>query len=318
MRPVGGGFGERALLQSSAQRGSNSGSSLHIRGDHTVFLDRASSSLAACVAESSQLLRAAGTPPRGRLKAADDRQLALGYSGGYANGAQPSTQIPRVGTARGRSARDLFATLSASSDGGVLGPPLPAPSITSLALPRSSTPPRGRRRAQPDSGPPFALETTTSQQRSSSPRVVSVKDFQRGVPVVPPAPLLPFRGPGGHSPGRRRRMAEFEASSSRSLSDPARGVPSGRDVTGAKHVEDLSDGTTAMLPAVQCKLGELTTAPVAACSSFSSLLDRLVDQPESCLSDPLALFRAPVTVAKPELSFPSSPIQGNSKFSLRA
>ncbi|CAE7668630.1 unnamed protein product, partial [Symbiodinium pilosum] len=62
---------------------------------------------------------------------------------------------------------------------------------------------------------------------------------------------------------------------------------------------DLADGINAMISPVVCELGALKTAPVADCSSFDFLLDQLVEHPEECLADPLALFRAPVCMPAP-------------------
>ncbi|CAK8997073.1 unnamed protein product [Durusdinium trenchii] len=70
--------------------------------------------------------------------------------------------------------------------------------------------------------------------------MVSVKDFQRGAPLVAPAQLLPFPG-DGNSPGRRRRLAEMTGGRSNIL-DPARGVPRQQ-----KEREDLADGVTVAL-----------------------------------------------------------------------
>lgn len=237
-----------------------------VRPGHEAFLDRASDAIASSVAESTKLLREVGSLSRGAS------QRHLRSQGGFAAGRSltppPARSItpppPALSTVTVpeqplavRSARELFAALS----GGPAEVALP-----SVALP-SATPAA--------SGP--------CGQTCGGPRVISVHDFQRGAPLVAPAAPLPFPGPGGESPGRRRRAKALAASEQ---PQAVGAVPPWSRATAAP-----ADGVTAMLTGACCDLGEILTAPTAPCSSFDSLLDRLVDSPEACFADPLALCR---------------------------
>lgn len=237
-----------------------------VRAGHEAFLDRASNAVASSVAESTKLLREVGSLSRGAS------QRRLRPQGGFADGRSltppPARSItpppPALSTATApeqplavRSARELFAALS----GGPAEVVLP-----SVALPSASPAASG-----------------SHGQACGVPRVISVHDFQRGAPLVAPATPLPFPGPGGESPGRRRRAKALAASE---LPPSVGAVPPWSRAAAAP-----ADGVTAMLTGARCNLGEILTAPTAPCSSFDSLLDRLVDSPEACFADPLALCR---------------------------
>eukprot|EP00434_Breviolum_minutum_P009429 symbB.v1.2.008304.t1/scaffold499.1/size195312/10 len=269
MRPYGG---ERSLQ--SMQR------STEVRGDHQIFVERAGSSLAASLMESSQILKSVGSQSKAAHGSYDVASSGLGVVTSTPLQLQPH-QISQAAPKYRGSARELFAALQA------------APS--SLA----ALPVRGGERQSSSSRSPSARVSSAAgsgnQGEGNSPRTVTVKDFQRGAPLIAPAQLLPFSGQG-HSPGRRRRLAEMTAGGRSNILDPARGVPRQQ-----KDREDLADGVTAMISPVHCEIGPLKTTPAAECSSFDYLLDRLVEHPESCLADPLALFRAPVAVPAPKM-----------------
>mmetsp|Transcript_107303 Transcript_107303/g.213011 ORF Transcript_107303/g.213011 Transcript_107303/m.213011 type:complete len:297 (-) Transcript_107303:61-951(-) len=130
---------------------------------------------------------------------------------------------------------------------------------------------------------------------ASAPRVVSVGELQRGARLVSPAPPLPFE-PDGQSPGERRRAVAEAMSATAGLL----GLP----ISGARRPPppvELADGVSSMLVGSRCDLGEIRTAPTAPCSSFDSLLDRLVDAPDTCFLDPLALFSG--LAPKPTFNF---------------
>ncbi|CAK9117249.1 unnamed protein product [Durusdinium trenchii] len=265
MRPLGD------RLQSIHRNGSE------VRGDHQIFLERAASSLAASVMESSQMLKSVGSQSK-PSKAYDVARSGLGVVAPAQLQLQPH-QISQAAPKYRGSARELFAALQTSQSG------------------LAALPVKGERQSSSSRSPsPRATSAAgnSATAEGNSPRMVSVKDFQRGAPLVAPAQLLPFPG-DGNSPGRRRRLAEMTGGRSNIL-DPARGVPRQQ-----KEREDLADGVTAMIFPVQCEIGPLKTTPVAECSSFDVLLERLVEHPESCLADPLALFRAPVCAPAPHM-----------------
>eukprot|EP00435_Cladocopium_sp_Y103_P069106 s206_g32.t1 len=267
MRPFGG---DRSLQ--SMQR------STEVRGDHQIFVERAGSSLAASVLESSQMLKSVGSQSKSM---GDVASSGLGVVTAPPLPLHPH-QISQAAPKYRGSARELFAALQASPS-------------TLAALPV-----RGERQSSSSRSPSPRVSAAGSGPggqgaEGNSPRMVTVKDFQRGAPLIAPAQLLPFPG-DGQSPGRRRRLAEMTAGGRSNILDPARGVPRQQ-----KEREDLADGVTAMISPVHCEIGPLKTTPVAECSSFDFLLDHLVEHPESCLADPLALFRAPVAVPAPHM-----------------
>ncbi|CAJ1447173.1 unnamed protein product [Effrenium voratum] len=234
MRPLGG-YGDRSL-QSMPRKGAEASSfraaecRLSVRGDHQIFVERSGSSLAASVMESSKLLKSVGSA---------GRSSNGGFVGSSGLGVvSPQTtlqlqprQIPEVAHRYRGSARELFAALQASPVGS-----LAAPVVGGTAGERHSSSSRSPSRTN--------ASPRGSGDVSNSPRMVTVKDFQRGTPLVAPAQLLPFTGPEGLSPGRRRRQAEMMGG--RSILDPARGVPRQQ-----KDREDLADGVTAILVSVE-------------------------------------------------------------------
>lgn len=237
MRPFGG---ERSLQ--SMQR------STEVRGDHQIFVERAGSSLAASVLESSQMLKSVGPVGSQSKSMGDFASSGLGVVTAPALPLHPH-QISQAAPKYRGSARELFAALQASPS-------------TLAALPV-----RGERQSSSSRSPsPRVSAGSGPGGEGSSPRMVTVKDFQRGAPLIAPAQLLPFPG-DGQSPGRRRRLAEMTAGGRSNILDPARGVPRQQ-----KEREDLADGVTAMISPVHCEIGPLKTTPVAECSSFDFLL----------------------------------------------
>lgn len=266
-----------------------------VRLGHEAFLDRASDAIASSVAESTQLLREVGpllgtaapssasaarragrggaaasrslTPPRPLLVAPPPPPVPATVASAAPVAAEPLP--PQHLPERAFSARDLFAAMAADDRGGEGGGPraLPPPVAVVVA--------GGAAAAAAASAPPS--------------RAITVHDFQRGAPLVAPAPPLPFPGPDGQSPGRRRRAAALAVSAS-SGSKLAEAVvaPSGFQPLAA--TATLADGITTMLTGARCDLGEILTAPVDPGSSFDSLLDRLVEDPVGCFAEPRALW----------------------------
>lgn len=238
MRPFGG---ERSLQ--SMQR------STEVRGDHQIFVERAGSSLAASVLESSQMLKSVGPVGSQSKSMGDFASSGLGVVTAPALPLHPH-QISQAAPKYRGSARELFAALQASPS-------------TLAALPV-----RGERQSSSSRSPsPRVSAGSGPGGEGSSPRMVTVKDFQRGAPLIAPAQLLPFPG-DGQSPGRRRRLAEMTAGGRSNILDPARGVPRQQ-----KEREDLADGVTAMISPVHCEIGPLKTTPVAECLALMKAIE---------------------------------------------
>mmetsp|Transcript_9967 Transcript_9967/g.22888 ORF Transcript_9967/g.22888 Transcript_9967/m.22888 type:complete len:290 (+) Transcript_9967:32-901(+) len=228
-----------------------------VRQGHELLVDRASSAIASSLAESAQLLKEVGPAPapRGAGNGTQQTSAAVAVIGPTARTASaPPQRVPVPSQIEGsgraappdisRSARDLFAVLSGSAP---VAPSGVVPWVGLSAEARSLTPP---------------------------PRVISVRDYQRGRPVVAPAPPLPFPGPDPRTPGQRRRAVAGDVAAAPS---PSR---------SGSH---LADGISSMLTGISTELGELVTTPAAPCSSFDSLLSLLVDDPQACFADPLTL-----------------------------
>lgn len=265
-----------------------------VRTEHEVFLNWANDSIAGSVAESSQLLRDVGTtPPTARddyatsgrgtspapthsprrgARSASPAPASVAYraaagaplSSGMAL-AEGNTQEASLG--RARSARDLFMSLQAEGPAGQGQPQPLGPPGTGYTYAASKAPP------EPEQGP----------------RVISVREYQRGTAVMKPAAPLPFPGVDSLSPGQRKRAQGAAQAAGRIPTAPiaARGSPQ----------PTLADGVTSMITGVRGDLGEIITAPVSPFSSFDNLLDRLVDTPEACFVNPASLPWSPVVVA---------------------
>lgn len=201
-----------------------------VRSGHETFLDHASDSLASSVAVSSQMLREVGP--------------LLG-DGGTAVAAR------RAASAGLAAARHRSRAAAAPERAPAAGP---APPPTPAHLPAPGVPPdRSARSARELFA---ALAAPAGAQHS-----VSVQQLQRGVPLVAPAPPLPFPGPGGLSPGHRRR-----------LSAAAKLAAAGG---GPKLLGGLPEGIAAMLKGVRLDLGELSSGQADPCSSFEGFLDNV-------------------------------------------
>lgn len=229
-----------------------------VRGGHVAFLGQASGAIASSVAESTQLLREVGASTNKR----DAFGKAASQGRGYAKAPQPPRSIsPAPNSAASGDRRRVQIQSGTPHD--------PTRSARELfeALAASGTgalpPPAIRGQGEP----------------ADEVRTVNVFDYQRGKRLVAPAAPLPFPGPDGRSPGDRRRAAAVGANPTTpaSIGDKSRGA------------NGPSDGHSSMLVGVRVELGEILTAPVADCSTFDHLLDRLVDTPEACFADPLAL-----------------------------
>jgi hypothetical protein len=266
-----------------------------VRTEHEVFVNWANDSITASMAESGQILRDLGqdpaaaarggsptrSPDKRRGASPDPRARSVSPSVAYtaARNAPMSagivlseTMAQEASLGRARSARDLFAALSDGSTSALAEYSIGASS--SMALQDTSA---GGKALPP------ASETEVQ------PRVISVREFQRGTSVVKPARPLPFPGPDSLSPGERKRAQAAARSAGREKIPPvgARGEPK----------PTLADGVTSMLTGVRGDLGEILTAPVSPFSSFDNLLDRLVDTPEACFVNPSSLPWSPVVVA---------------------
>mmetsp|Transcript_115692 Transcript_115692/g.327158 ORF Transcript_115692/g.327158 Transcript_115692/m.327158 type:complete len:345 (-) Transcript_115692:69-1103(-) len=223
-----------------------------MRRDHQEFVEEHNNALSCSLAASKALLQAA-TSANQSNKAPG--RLALSHDTSPANARQGDASGTRQHRAT-QTARDLFAILNARQDG-----------LATTTISASSA----------DLGP----------RSDSSPRVISVRDFQRGKLLVAPVAPLPF--PDQMTPGERKRAAA--AANAIPLHASPRALGSQK---GQKPV--LANGKTSLLPGVRCDLGELATTPSAACSRFWSLLDKLVDAPEACLAEgpaPVALLSTP-------------------------
>lgn len=245
--------GSRALCVPAPQTGHHWKAT--VRAGHEAFLDRASDAVACTVEESARVLR--------EVRAAS------------------------TGCGRHRHWQKEARSAPSQAASRVLVPP---PQCHSQAgsdqiLPLDYTRSARDLFAALSTGPQEALALPSPPSRSASaPRVVSVGEFQRGARLVAPAPPLPFE-PDGRSPGNRRRTVAEAMSASAGLLGPP--------TSGARLPPppvELADGISSMLVGARCELGEIRTAPTAPCSGFDSLLDRLVDAPDTCFLDPLALF----------------------------
>lgn len=223
-----------------------------IRSTHEAFLDRSAGQFATWVADSRQLLRQAG--------AADERNRRPAGPGAQAR-LLPATTPPVAGQVAkqsqanvgDRTATDIMTVL----DGGkIYAEPRMNPVVEAVFCP-----------------PEPALEPEA--------RVISTRGFQRGHGVVAPAPCLSYAGPGALSPGERRRAAGLAAGAGKGLYEPLVGEDASR----------LADGVSGMLHPVPLKLGDLRTKPTAHCSAVENLIVRLVEHPEECFADPLALVQ---------------------------
>merc|ERR1719198_1942132 len=182
------------------------------------------------------------------------------------------TMAQEAALGRARSARDLFASLSDGPTGMLADYSSSVKGPSQLAL-------------QDANGKAYPPATELELQ----PRVISVREFQRGTSVVKPARPLPFPGPDSLSPGERKRAQAAARAAGREKMPPvgARGEPK----------PTLADGVTTMLTGTRGDLGEIITARVSPFSSFDNLLDRLVDTPEACFVNPASLPWAPVVLA---------------------
>merc|ERR1711908_152140 len=104
-----------------------------------------------------------------------------------------------------RSARDLFAALSDSGPGALAEYSVAATSSSASAL-------------QDTSAAGKAMPPATEGE--FQPRVISVREFQRGTSVVKPARPLPFPGPDSLSPGERKRAQAAARSAGREKVPP--------------------------------------------------------------------------------------------------
>merc|ERR1719198_287836 len=194
------------------------------------------------------------------------------------------TMAQEASLGRARSARDLFAALSDGPTGQL------ADYSSSVGVGGSSASAPG-----PKGGAKMALQDTAGKayppatEFEAQPRVISVREFQRGTSVVKPARPLPFPGPDSLSPGERKRAQAVARAAGREKMPPmgARGAAP----------PTLADGVTSMLTGARGDLGEILTCPVSAFSSFDNLLDRLVDTPEACFVNPASLPWSPVVLA---------------------
>eukprot|EP00929_Paragymnodinium_shiwhaense_P009975 TRINITY_DN11443_c0_g1_i1.p1 TRINITY_DN11443_c0_g1~~TRINITY_DN11443_c0_g1_i1.p1 ORF type:complete len:282 (+),score=50.90 TRINITY_DN11443_c0_g1_i1:78-923(+) len=247
MRGLGGGYGDPQTLRQVVKQ------PMQIRAAHEGFVTEAAQAVSSSLNESALLLREAGVPLGGTKREKSPR------------GQSPSP-APTMGSPQAQS-RFGF--------GNTAGSPLTPMHVSmeeTLVLPRSG---RSAREL-------FAALSESGGVGQTTPRTITVRDFQRGKPVVTPAEPGPFPGPGQMSPGERRRAAAVATS----ISFGKTGAHGASDTKREK--PQLADGVTSMLPGVYTDLGELALAPMAPGSSFDALLDRLVDAPESCFARPLA------------------------------
>eukprot|EP00927_Polykrikos_kofoidii_P062484 TRINITY_DN57299_c0_g1_i1.p1 TRINITY_DN57299_c0_g1~~TRINITY_DN57299_c0_g1_i1.p1 ORF type:complete len:280 (-),score=38.80 TRINITY_DN57299_c0_g1_i1:180-1019(-) len=259
MRGLGGGYGDPQSLRQVV------GAPLEVRASHRDFVQIASDGLLSSLAESTNLLRDVGvgklTPPVGGASSLRDellvRQGAKAPTRSIGGVAPPSSSDQlAVRAPSAKSARDLFAALKSSDGkGGV-----------AVISPSNATSPR--------------------VARSVSPRPISVRDFQRGTPVVAPAPPLPSSD--GLSLGQRRRQGAFARAESYGSHHGTRWSLSPER---SKDRSQLADGVTSMLPGVRVDLGELALTPAEPLlSSTLALIDKLVETPEACFARPLAIM----------------------------
>merc|ERR1719329_1883242 len=101
--------------------------------------------------------------------------MTVGGSAPSAGIVLAETVAKEASSGRARSARDLFAALSDSTDAQLAEFTYPSASSSSTAQERTGK----------------ALQ---SAEEAGQPRVISVRDFQRGTSVVKPAQPLPFPG----------------------------------------------------------------------------------------------------------------------------
>lgn len=272
MRGLGGGYGDPQSLRQVVKQ------PMQIRPAHEGFVTEAAYAVTSSLNESTFLLQEAGVGlagpgtkggrgARGKSPVGGDVSPLLGgASPQHGGSATPQGPGGRFGQTRQGSPLQGAAFASSMEETQV--------------LPRTGRSARDLFAALGSGGP-----------GQVSPRTISVRDFQRGTPVVTPAAPLPFPGPGQMSPGERRRAAAVSTTISFSKASGA----------GDRHKEkpQLADGVTSMLPGVYGDLGELALAPMAPTSSFDTLLERLVDAPEACFARPLTTGAAVSTGRSP-------------------
>lgn len=154
--------------------------------------------------------------------------------------------------------------------------------VSYIPLSRAASEPVLNIQRTPSARDLFAALSTSADSGScsmcahDSSRVVSVGDFQRGMPVAPPPSAPPMQGPWS--------LPQLEHSFDTRCTKELQKAP-----------PVLADGVTTMLAGVQTELGPIITAPVAPCSSFDSLLEALMEQPEVSIAAQQGFFSKLIT-----------------------
>jgi len=275
-----------------------------VRGSHDALADSGAEVLAGAVAASGNLLKEIDRGEelsrlhRQQLRPATADEVAirrareqhLQFREDISSGRDIAAVAPR---APAITARDLYEMLTATD--------------VSASYPSGQSSTQGQ-----------SLSCEGSCKEGATRRNVSVRDVQRGMPVIPPAPTLPYANRDGLSPGLRKRAAV--------LADAARGSQAApitrRDELHGRPPE-LADGVTTMLHGCHCDLGDLNTAPVSSAASFHTLLSKLVDTPEACfiggVTRRYAQLAQNTTAVSVAASSPQAPSPGVSQsFSIRA
>lgn len=272
MRALGGGYGDGLNMQQMVGR------TPEVRPDHEARQASARSGIRGALAESTQTLREAGLSLRSRGVGGGGLAGRPTPGAGGAAGSAASSPLRQQAMSASEGARQPPAALAAARRRPAS--PLPSPrSLRGGAVSHSTG--SARELFAAICGAP---ETTAA---AGPPREITLRDYQRGVQPVAPAPTLPYPGPDGLAPGQRRRAAAVASGDGSGQSGPV-AMSLG---AGEKAAAVPADGRTSMLSGARCALGELATAPVAQCSAFAHLLDRLVDSPEACFADPLAAWK---------------------------
>jgi len=256
--------GQRANLQHTVTKPQT------VRTDHEVYLKWANDSIASHLQESKQIL----------LELGEDATVSSSFAA--QRGKPRAASAPRV-------AGQQNVALAAASNA-------PGPGQMMIAESLGQEASLGRARSARDLFSALSEDTTAmgggdadSEGFVAAGRVLSVREFQRGTSVIKPHPPLPFPGPNNMSPGERKRATAAARAAGREKL-PSMGARGG-------NIPMLADGVTTMLNGVRGDLGEIVTAPVSPFSTFDNLLDRLVDTPEACFVNPMAIPWSPIVVA---------------------